>query len=198
MIRHLEKIGHKNDRKHIKMEIQRCFETLELQQDASIQDVRQAYKDLVNIWHPDRVGDNPRLKKKAEEKLKDINVAYEELNSFLSSRQKIPPAVQKPSHEQPKPEVFSSADRVRTETMKAQEPNVEIQPKSNFFSSLWTFLSKVLNVLNSAQGSSNKPMRTRNKPFELAGGQRQGRGIGKGVGKGKGMGGGGKRRGRRR
>jgi len=179
------------------MEIQRCFETLELQQDASIQDVRQAYKDLVNIWHPDRVGDNPRLKKKAEEKLKDINIAYEELNSFLSSRQKIPPAVQKTSHERPKPEVFSSADHVRTETKKAQKPNVEIQPKSNFFSSLWTFLSKVLDVLNAAQGSSDKPMRTRTKPFEPTGEQRQGRGIGKGVGRGKGMRGGG-RGGRRR
>jgi curved DNA-binding protein CbpA len=180
------------------MEIQLCFETLELQQDASIQDVRQAYKDLVNIWHPDRIGDNPRLKKKAEEKLKDINLAYEELNSFLSSRQKIPPAVQKPSHEKPKPDVFSSADRIRTETKKAQKPSVEIQPKSNFFSSLRTLLSKVLEVLNVTQGSSNKPMHTRTKPFEPTGEQRQGRGMGKGMGRGKGMGGGGRGRGRRR
>jgi len=178
------------------MEIQRCFETLELPQDASIQDVRQAYKDLVNIWHPDRVGDNPRLKKKAEEKLKDINLSYEELSSFLSSRPKPPPAVQKTPREQPKPEVFYSADRARTETKKTQKPNVEIQPKSNFFSGLWTFLSKALDALNAAQGSSNEPMETRRKPFEPNGGQRQGKG--RGVGRGKGMGGGGRGRGRRR
>jgi hypothetical protein len=115
---------------------------LNFSQDASIQDVRQAYKDLVNIWHPDRIGDNPRLKKKAEEKLKDINLAYEELNSFLSSRQKVPPAAQKPSHEQPKPEVFSSADRIRTETKKAQKPSVEIQPKSNFFRACGLYFPK--------------------------------------------------------
>ena len=65
------------------MEIHRCFEILELRKNASIQDVRQAYKDLVNIWHPDRVGDNSRLKKKAEEKLKDINIAYEETELFF-------------------------------------------------------------------------------------------------------------------
>jgi len=31
----------------------------------------------VNVWHPDRFSANPRLKHKAEEKLKEINVAYE-------------------------------------------------------------------------------------------------------------------------
>ena len=167
------------------MEIQQCFETLELPKDSSIEDVRQAYKDLVNIWHPDRVGDNPRLKKKAEEKLKDINIAYEELNSFLSSRR-----------QQPKTEVFYSADRAKTETKKAPKPNVEIQPKANFFSNLWTFLSKALDALNAAQGSSNEPMRTRTTPFEPTSGQKQNKG--RGMGRGKGMGGGGRGRGRRR
>ena len=185
------------------MEIQRCFETLELPKDASIQDTRQAYKDLVNIWHPDRVGDNPRLKKKAEEKLKDINLAYAELSSFLSSRPKPPPAVQKTPRQQPKPEVFHSADRARTETKKAQKPHVGIQPKFNFFSGLWTFLSKALDALNAAQGSSNEPMGTRRTPSGPTGGQRQGGGRGgmgggKGMGRGKGMGGGGRGRGRRR
>ena len=182
------------------MEIQRCFETLELPKDSSVEDVRQAYKDLVNIWHPDRVGDNPRLKKKAEEKLKDINLAYEELSSFLSSRPKTPPTVQKKPSEQPETEVFHSADRAKTETKKAPKPNVEIQPKPNFFSGLWGFLSKALDVLNAAKGSSNEPMRTRTTPFEPTEGQRQGRGRGrgKGMGKGKGMGEGGRGRGRRR
>ena len=178
------------------MEIPRCFETLELPKDSSIEDVRQAYKDLVNIWHPDRVGDNPRLKKKAEEKLKDINIAYEELNSFLSSRPKTRPTVQKTPREQPKTEVFHPADRAKTETKKAPKPNVEIQPKANFFSNLWTFLSKALDALNAAQGSSNEPMRTRTTPFEPTGGQRQKKG--RGMGRGKGMGGGGRGRGRRR
>ncbi len=177
------------------MEIKRCLEILELPKYPSIDETRQAYKDLVNIWHPDRVGDNPRLKKKAEEKLKDINIAYEELNSFLSSRPKTPPTVQKTAREQPKAEVFHPADRAKTETKKAPRPNVDIQPKSDFFSSLWTFLSKALDALTAAQGSSNEPMRKRTTPFEPTGGQRQNRG--RGMGRGKGMGGGGRGRGRR-
>ena len=182
------------------MEIQRCFEILELPEDSSMEDVRQAYKDLVNIWHPDRVGDNPRLKKKAEEKLKDINISYEELRSFLSSRPKTPPVVQKKPREQPEAEAFHSAGRTKTETKQAQKPNVEIRPKTNFFSSLWTVLSKALDGLNTAQGASDEPMRTRTTPFEPTGGQRQSRGMGreKGAGRGRGMGGGGRGRGRRR
>ena len=59
------------------MTIQQCFEILDLKQDATLDDARQAYKDIVNVWHPDRFSANPRLKHKAEEKLKEINVAYE-------------------------------------------------------------------------------------------------------------------------
>lgn len=181
------------------MEIHRCFEILELPRDASIQDVRQAYKDLVNIWHPDRVGDNPRLKKKAEEKLKDINIAYEELMSFLSSQKESFPPMQEKPREQPKPEVFQSADSARQQN-EDPRPHVEIQPKSNFFSGLWSFLSKALDALSAAQGSSNEPVETRRKTFEPTGGVRQGMGRsmgrGKGMKRGRGMGGGG--RGRRR
>ena len=166
------------------MEIHRCFEILELPQDASNQDVRQAYKDLVNIWHPDRVGDNSRLKKKAEEKLKDINIAYEELISFLSSQKESSPPMQEKPREQPKPEVSHSADGTRQQTNKDPKPHVEIRPKSNFFSGLWTFLSKILYALSAAQGSSNEPMKTRRRAFEATGGVRQGMGPRKGMGGG--------------
>jgi len=37
---------------------------------------------MVNIWHPDRFSSNPRLKQKAENKLKEINEAYEAMQSF--------------------------------------------------------------------------------------------------------------------
>lgn len=59
------------------MDIKRCFEILEVDPHASREDVKRAYKDLVNVWHPDRFSENTRLRKRAEEKLKDINQAYE-------------------------------------------------------------------------------------------------------------------------
>jgi len=65
------------------MTIKRSFEILELRQGASEEDARQAYKDIVNVWHPDRFSANPRLKNKAEQKLKEINVAYETVKAYF-------------------------------------------------------------------------------------------------------------------
>ena len=62
--------------------ISRCIEILGLKAGASQDEVNQAYRDLVNVWHPDRFVGNPRLQKKAEEKIKEINAAYEYIKSF--------------------------------------------------------------------------------------------------------------------
>jgi preprotein translocase subunit Sec63 len=62
--------------------ISRCIEILGLKANASVEEVDQAYRDLANVWHPDRFVGNPRLQKKAEEKLKEINVAYEYIKSY--------------------------------------------------------------------------------------------------------------------
>jgi DnaJ-domain-containing protein 1 len=62
--------------------INRYIEILGLKPGASQEEVNQAYRDLVNVWHPDRFVGNPRLQKKAEEKIKEINVAYEYIKSF--------------------------------------------------------------------------------------------------------------------
>jgi len=59
------------------------YKVLEVEPGASQNEIKQAYKDLAKVWHPDRFTDNPRRKKKAEEKLKQINTAYE----FLKSHQ---------------------------------------------------------------------------------------------------------------
>jgi DnaJ-domain-containing protein 1 len=62
--------------------INRYIEILGLNPGASQEEVNQAYRDLVNVWHPDRFMGNPRLQKKAEEKVKEINAAYEYIKSF--------------------------------------------------------------------------------------------------------------------
>jgi tetratricopeptide (TPR) repeat protein len=67
------------------MDIQRYYEVLELDPGASSEDILQAYKDLVNVWHPDRFSKLPRLRRKAEKKLKAVNEAYEKLQSYLSN-----------------------------------------------------------------------------------------------------------------
>ncbi len=49
-------------------------------------EIKQAYRDLVQVWHPDRFAGNPRLQKKAEETLKRINIAYAESSRRNSAR----------------------------------------------------------------------------------------------------------------
>src|SRR5437588_8140743 len=52
--------------------------------DASAAEVKVAYRRLAREWHPDRQTD-PRRRKQAEEKLRDINRAYEALERLFSS-----------------------------------------------------------------------------------------------------------------
>ena len=64
-------------------QIEQAYRVLELDPGASMFQVNQAYKDLVFIWHPDRVpSDRTRLREKAENKLKQLN----EARSFLRSQ----------------------------------------------------------------------------------------------------------------
>ncbi len=44
---------------------------------ASKSEIKQAWKDLLIIWHPDKHHENERRRKLAEEKTKEINEAYE-------------------------------------------------------------------------------------------------------------------------
>jgi GUN4-like/DnaJ domain len=58
------------------------YQVLEIEVGASQDDIKQAYKELAMVWHPDRFSDNLKLQKRAEEKLKRINAAYEFLKSY--------------------------------------------------------------------------------------------------------------------
>ena len=59
----------------------RCLELLGLQPGAAAQEIKAAYRDMAKVWHPDRFSHAPRLQEKAQNKLKEINEAYEPLRS---------------------------------------------------------------------------------------------------------------------
>ncbi len=62
--------------------IDACYAVLDVTPTAGADEIRTAYFDLVKVWHPDRyLGESARLRGKAEEKLKQINLAYEKLRS---------------------------------------------------------------------------------------------------------------------
>ena len=62
------------------------YRILEIEPGASLEQIRQAYNDQTKVWHPDRFADDIRLQKKAEEKLKQINLAYRVASRILCKR----------------------------------------------------------------------------------------------------------------
>ncbi|WP_051023639.1 J domain-containing protein [Synechococcus sp. PCC 7502] len=66
------------------------YRTLDLEPEESLDNIKQAYRDLAFVWHPDRLVNNDRLKSKAEVKIKAINEAYQRLR-FYQALQKTPP-----------------------------------------------------------------------------------------------------------
>jgi hypothetical protein len=65
-------------------ETAKAYRTLDLQPGADLGLVRQAYRVLVKVWHPDRFGSDPKLQVISGEKLKDINASYETIVAYLA------------------------------------------------------------------------------------------------------------------
>ena len=53
----------------------------ELARDATQTEIRDAYRVLAKVWHPDRFQSDDQLRGKAEEKLREINSAYQVLTT---------------------------------------------------------------------------------------------------------------------
>ena len=55
------------------------YQILGVSENASDEEIKKAYRDLARKYHPDNYHDNP-LADLAQEKMKEINAAYEEIN----------------------------------------------------------------------------------------------------------------------
>src|ERR687884_635606 len=64
----------------------RCYNLLGVKRGASSQELKTAHRDMAKVWHPDRFAHDPRLQQKAQEKLKEINEAYDLLTAAKSGR----------------------------------------------------------------------------------------------------------------
>jgi len=186
------KIAHRK----VKMDIRRCFEILELESGASPDEAKQAYKDIVNVWHPDRFSDNPRLKRKAEEKLKEVNVAYETVKSFLSGKREVEPEQKTTPQAQAKvePEYY----KAQAEPQASHKAEVAVAAGTRIIFDICSSLYKTLRRIVVSQASKAEPQakvesRGQNQREWQRRGNGRGKGRGKGMGKGRGMGRGGGR-----
>ena len=60
---------------------------LELEPGATLAEIVDAYRQLVQVWHPDRFAHNPALQQRSQEKLKQINEAYAALKEVAIGNQ---------------------------------------------------------------------------------------------------------------
>lgn len=67
------------------MDLRQAFKILEISENATKLEAKQAYRDLVQIWHPDRYNQNKRLQQKALEKMKELNAAYDYICIHLNA-----------------------------------------------------------------------------------------------------------------
>lgn len=90
-------------------DLSRAYDLLGVKPGFSASELKAAHRDLAKVWHPDRFLHDPRLQEKAQEKLKEINEAYELLSSGKTASSAAPP-VYAVHYEEPK----SSAPRAKS------------------------------------------------------------------------------------
>lgn len=70
----------------------KAYEVLGVKPGVSNRELKAAHRDLAKVWHPDRFLHDLRLQEKAQEKLKEINEAYEILIAGKTPRSVSPPS----------------------------------------------------------------------------------------------------------
>jgi hypothetical protein len=81
-------------------DLNKAYELLGVKPGVSIRELKAAHRDLAKVWHPDRFQHDPRLQEKAQEKLKEINEAYDLLSSGKVPRP-VPPKAPQPAYSEP-------------------------------------------------------------------------------------------------
>ena len=82
------------------MRLDDCYRVLDLPEGAAEDEVRRAHRELTKVWHPDRFAHDPMLRQRAEDKLKEINEAFETILGMRRESHRRPRADEKPSQRQ--------------------------------------------------------------------------------------------------
>lgn len=69
------------------MELEKAYRVLKIEKNATSEEVKNSYRELAKKYHPDLYQNNP-LAYLAEEKLKEVNEAYEVLEDYFENKEK--------------------------------------------------------------------------------------------------------------
>jgi hypothetical protein len=122
-------------------DLSKAYELLGVKPGVSSRELKAAHRDLAKVWHPDRFVHDPRLQEKAQEKLKEINEAYELVCSGKTPRPAPPEPVQAatPRHSAPRGGgwkwavvpvfLFAAVFAVTTKVLLERRSHVQVQPE---------------------------------------------------------------------
>jgi hypothetical protein len=146
----------------VNYESDRYYELLGVEPGASGQELKDAYRDLAKVWHPDRFSHDPRLQQKAQEKLKEINEAYAQLTSGKVGRRTRPrPAQGQPQNSAPsRPQTPSTSNPFKpdvpaTTTVRSKRTRLVIPTALVFCAVFFAALSSLV-----SSGMRSVPVRT--------------------------------------
>ncbi|WP_099070939.1 DnaJ domain-containing protein [Nostoc linckia] len=120
--------------------LEQCYQVLGVSSDASVDEIKQAYKDLVQVWHPDRYAHNPRLQRKTEAELKAINSAYEIIMESLASGHNV--------------RKTTNVYKKESSSTQVSEPEPVVEVKTNLQSKVKSWINKNKWILITGTGAS--------------------------------------------
>jgi curved DNA-binding protein CbpA len=101
--------------------------------DSSVtaEELKKVYRELVKEWHPDRLLHNPSLHKTAQQRLQEINEAYDQLQAHLAN-----PKTQS-SAPKNEPSRASAAGRRKANNASAKQPVAPVTQLLNRYVAFW-------------------------------------------------------------
>jgi hypothetical protein len=142
-------------------DLSRSYQILEIQPPASEEQIKRAYRDLVKVWHPDRFTHDEQLRQKAQDKLKEINGAYQVLLANLFAAGTDPNAAPGPPPQNPPQPDAPKAAPARTGTRRTLWVSLAVIAPLLLAAALFTYWKKShaggALPLNPAAASSSNP-----------------------------------------
>ena len=146
------------------------YEILGVNRDATIPEIKKAYKKLAKKWHPDLNRDNIKV---AEEKMKEINVAYSTLsdevaridyNKKLDAEAKTSAKTGSSSQRQ----TGSTQKPPRKQSSAATADKVDFQNIHSSFESFFGFNPKTKEVTNEDKLNTFSPDKKKKNPLDTS------------------------------
>lgn len=150
-----------------------CYTILNIAPGCSWPELRRHYKSLIQKWHPDRYIDDSNEKRNADVRIKEINLAYQQLEDYYQEQGTLPPCTYRKTEENLQDSTYSSPrapghnytrDKAHQSSTEAQFSNNAPQTSYRSVIRTWGIVVSVATiyiVLLIVENSNNDKVRTK-------------------------------------